>query len=171
MLGTASAALPVALALSGSEFRVSASRLEGAGFVRFARGEEAGEGAGPPVAISGIGSACLRDLCQSVVTDTPVGPVTVRALAGSEAPATASDLVIDLAQMAGDVTFTRFRLARDPAAEGQPAGMAGRPEDHGQRADTIVIENLRQIALATTAGVIRLPGLRISVDRGRHECS
>ena len=91
--GVAQGAVPVSFAISGSQFQISATQLEGTGFSQYAG--VANDTAGNPhqVAIANIASASLSDLCQSVVTDTPMGPVGLMITAGGGgSPATASDL-------------------------------------------------------------------------------
>jgi hypothetical protein len=71
MTGVAQGAVPVSFAVSGSQFQISASKLEGTGFSQYAGVTEDTAGGQHNVAIANIASAQLSDLCQSVVSDTP----------------------------------------------------------------------------------------------------
>lgn len=165
---TAAGAVPASVALSGAQFKVSASRLEGTGFTQFARVDRSTGGGRHAVAVSGISSAQIHDLCQSAVIPTPFGPVTLRVSAGTDEPVRARDLVLDLNELSGDVTFTDLYLGVDAAEVDDLA--RGEPGTYAQQAGTVVIEDLRQSATSTTAGTFRLEGMRLSARPGRHEC-
>src|SRR5690348_5900952 len=78
MVGVASGAFPASFAVSGSTFKVSADELDGDGFVQYG-GFASQKGAtfqpnglpadtkSAPVAVSGIKTATLTNLCQSVL--------------------------------------------------------------------------------------------------------
>ncbi|MEU3491106.1 DUF6230 family protein [Streptomyces massasporeus] len=166
--GTA-AGVPVSFAVSGEAFKVSASRLHGEGFVQYASVDTDRKGGHRAVAVTAIRSASLRDLCQSVVTPTPLGPVTLRVRAGEERPVRIDDLVIDLEQMQGEITFDDLELGRD-AADSRVPGAAGAPGAYSQQASGLVIRDLRQQTSSMTAGMFQLTGMHLSVSAGRHEC-
>lgn len=165
----AAAGVPVSFAVSGTAFKVSASRLDGKGFVQYASLDHDRKGVGRPVAVTGIRSARLRDLCQSVVTPTPLGEVTLRVTAGRDEPVRVDEMVIDLEKMRGDVSFTQLELGRDAADSRMPQA-AGAPGTYSQQASGIVIRGLRQNTSSMTAGQFHLTGMRLTVDSGRHEC-
>ncbi|PIM66869.1 cholesterol esterase [Streptomyces sp. JV178] len=165
----AAAGVPVSFAVSGTAFKVSASRLEGDGFVQYASFDTDQAGKSRPVAVTGIRSAALRDVCQSVVTPTPLGPVTLRVAAGEESPVRIDDLVIDLERMRGEITFRDLELGRD-AADSRVRSAAGPPGVYSQQASHLVILGLKQQTSSMTAGMFQLTGMRLSVSLGRHEC-
>lgn len=165
----AAAGVPVSFAVSGNAFKVSASRLEGDGFVQYASMDTDREGKSKPVAVTAIGSASLRNLCQSVVTPTPLGPVTLQVTAGEEEPVRIDDLVIDLESMRGEITFSDLELGRD-AADSRIPGSAGPPGAYSQQASRLVIRDLRQQTSSMTAGMFQLTGMHLTVKAGRHEC-
>jgi hypothetical protein len=74
-------------------------------------------------------------------------------------------MLIDMAELGGDATFTNINIGQDASTL-----RAGGPTAHGeggafgQQADKVVIEDLRQIALATTAGSFKLTGLSLKLD-------
>jgi uncharacterized protein DUF6230 len=166
IFGMANGAIAASFAVSGQTFKVSASRLEGTGFVQY--GGIAAEKGGPahPVAVSGIANAKLFDLCQSVkVPDLPI-VLTINAGGGGN-PATAENLVIDMDSLQGDAVFTTIQIGRDASTlEGGPPGAKGEAKSFGQQAEQVVITDLKQVARSTTAGKFSLNGLKLKVNVG-----
>jgi hypothetical protein len=159
VFGMANGAIAASFTVSGQTFKVSASKLEGEGFRQYGGFATDKEGNRHPVAISGIDSAKLYDLCQSVkVPNLPV-VLTINAGGGGD-PATASDLLLDVTQLEGDATFTKIDIGIDA---GQIGGTAGQ---FGQRADRVVITDLKQVAWSTSAGTFTLKGLKLKVNVG-----
>ncbi|CAN5403972.1 DUF6230 family protein [soil metagenome] len=169
MGGVAQGAVPVSFAISGSQFQISSSQLEGTGFSQYAG--VANDTAGKPhqVAIANIKSASLSDLCQSVVTDTPLGKVGLLITAGGGGkPATASDLQIGMTDLKGDSSFGNIRIGVDASAVNTTAkGAAG---DFAQDSDTISIKNLQQTAWSTQASVFTLTGMHLQLTDGSTPC-
>src|ERR1700749_4649911 len=73
MGGVAQGAVPVAFSISGSQFQISASQLDGTNFSQYAGTTQDTAGNSHQVAIANIGQASLANLCQSVVTTLPGG--------------------------------------------------------------------------------------------------
>ena len=169
MGGVAQGAVPVSFAISGSQFQISASQLEGSGFSQYAG--VANDTAGTPhqVAIANIKSASLADLCQSVTTDTPLGKVGLLITAGGGGkPATASDLQIGMTDLKGDTSFRNIRIGVDASAVNTSAkGTAG---DFAQDADTISIKGLQQTAWSTQASVFTLTGMHVQLTTDGKTC-
>ena len=167
--GVAQGQVPVSFAVSGSQFQISASQLEGTGFSQYAG--VANDTAGNPhqVAIANIASASLSDLCQSVVTDTPMGPVGLMITAGGGGnPATASDLQIGMTDLKGDSTFGNIRIGVDASTVNTAAkGEAG---TFAQDSDTISISGLQQTAWSTQASVFTLTGMHVELTDGTKTC-
>src|SRR5262245_61302542 len=93
--GVANGAVPVSFAVSGGQFTITASLLEGTGFSQYGGVVTDTAGGSHSVAISNIAQASLSDLCQSVVTETPLGKIGLMITAGGDGvPATATDLQI-----------------------------------------------------------------------------
>jgi hypothetical protein len=155
----AQGALGVSFAISGTPFTVTASQLSGTGFEQFGNIDTDASGGIHPVITSAIGTATLANLCQS----TSVGPITLRITAGGgSSPVTASNLVVDATSLSGDATFNNINIGQDPTTFTEVPGVTVPSADKGtfgQQADSVTINNLRQTALATTAGVFTLPGL------------
>ncbi len=164
-------AIAASFAVSGQNFKVSADRLVGEGFEQFGTIDTSEDGTKHPVAVSAIENATLSNLCQSVVTDTPVGAVTLRITAGEgRSKVTADRLVVDAAQLSGDTTFTNIEIGRDASTLDKVEGAQGDPGVFGQQADKVVIKDLEQVAWATTAGTFKLPNLHLSIKRGKQPC-
>lgn len=171
LFGMANGAIAASFAVSGQTFKVSASKLEGEGFVQY--GGIATEGDGKtshPVAVSGIARAKLYDLCQSVkVPNAPV-VLTINAGGGGN-PATAENLLLDVDELRGDATFTNIEIGRD-AGTLNKARAKGQAGTFGQQADKVVILDLKQVARSTSAGSFALKGLKLKVNVGEdaREC-
>ena len=169
MTGVANGAVPVSFAVSGSQFQISASLLDGTGFSQYAGVAADTAGVQHQVAIANIGSANLTDLCQAVITDTPLGKVGMLITAGGGGtPATATDLQIGMTDLKGDSTFNNIRIGVDASTVNTTAkGTAG---DFAQDSDTIKITNLQQTAWSTQASVFTLNGMHVEVTDGSKGC-
>lgn len=169
MAGVAQGAVPVSFAVSGSQFQISASKLDGSGFSQYAGVAPDTAGTEHQVAIANIKSATLADLCQSVVTDTPLGKVGMLITAGGGgSPASASDLQIGMTDLKGDSQFGNIRIGVDASAVNTAAkGSAG---DFAQDADTVTITNLQQTAWSTQASVFTLTGMHVQLTDGSKGC-
>jgi len=166
MGGVAQGAVPVSFSVSGSQFQIGASKLEGTGFSQYAGVATDTGGKDHQAAIANIKSATLSDLCQSVVTDTPLGKMGVLITAGGGGkPASASDLQIGMTDLKGDSSFTNIRIGVDASTVKTDAkGQAG---DFAQDADGISISNLQQTAWSTQASVFTLTGMHLELTDGR----
>ncbi|MFJ3956709.1 DUF6230 family protein [Arthrobacter sp. NPDC090010] len=169
MGGIAQGAVPVSFAVSGSQFQIGASQLEGTGFSQYAGVAKDTEGKNHTVAIANIKSATLSDLCQAVTTDTPLGKVGVLIKAGGGGnPASASDLQIGMTGLKGDATFGKIRIGVDASTVNTSAkGTAG---DFAQDSDTISIKGLQQTAWSTQASVFTLTGMSLQLTDGSKGC-
>jgi Family of unknown function (DUF6230) len=171
---TAGGAVASSFSISGQQFEVSAGSLTGTGFQQFGSVDTLSNQSQVPVAETEISSATITSLCQSVVTTLPVvGTFTLKITAGSgSTPVSASSLIIDANQLAGSTaTFKNISIGQDASTlsevPGAPVGAAG---TFGQQADSITITNLRQTALATSAGTFTLPGFALSLTSGSNAC-
>ncbi|CAM5693575.1 Cholesterol esterase OS=Streptomyces alboniger OX=132473 GN=CP975_24795 PE=4 SV=1 [Streptomyces alboniger] len=168
---TAEGALGVQFAISGMPFTVTATELKGTGFEQFGGLDSMAEGspnAGDTggqvlVVTSAIKNATLDSLCQSV----DLGGTNLLIKAGSGAQKVkASDLTTDSTELSGDASFNNIEIGND-ASTLTKAGVKGPIGVFSQQADTVRIANLRQTNYATTAGVFKLPGLKLSFsDKG-----
>ncbi|WP_432423027.1 DUF6230 family protein [Streptomyces pseudovenezuelae] len=163
---TAEGALGVQFSISGMPFTVTAKSLDGTGFEQFGdldnmieNSPNAGDTGGQVLIItSAIKNATLDSLCQSV----DLGGINLLIKAGSGATkVTASDLTTDSTELSGDAAFNNIEIGND-ASTLTKAGVKGKKGVFSQQADTVHIANLRQTNYATTAGVFKLPGLKLS---------
>ncbi|KUN90223.1 cholesterol esterase [Streptomyces bungoensis] len=162
---TAQGALGVQFAISGMPFTVTATELDGTGFEQFggldnmADGSpNAGDTGGQELVVtSAIKNATLTKLCQSV----DLGGTNLLITAGrGEHKVEATDLTTDSKDLSGDASFDNIEIGND-ASTLTKAGVQGPIGVFSQQADTVHIANLRQTNYATTAGVFKLPGLKL----------
>ena len=167
--GVAQGAVPVSFAVSGSQFQIGATLLDGTGFSQYSGVAKDAKGGTHAVAIANIKSAKLYDLCQAVVTETPLGKVGVLITAGGgDEPAEASDLQIGMTGLKGDSSFSHIRIGVDASTVNtQAKGAAG---DFAQDADTVTIKNLEQTAWSTQASVFTLNGMSVQLTDGSKTC-
>ncbi|MFI0510034.1 hypothetical protein RKD19_002017 [Streptomyces canus] len=163
---TSQGALGVQFAISGMPFTVTATELDGTGFEQFGgldnmadNSPNAGDTGGQVLVVtSAIKNATLTKLCQSV----DLGGTNLRIEAGSgKDKVQATDLTTDSTELSGDAAFRNIEIGND-ASTLTKAGVKGPLGVFSQQADTVNIANLRQTNYATTAGVFKLPGLKLS---------
>lgn len=181
--GVAQGAVPVSFAVSGSQFKISASSLEGTGFSQYAGiasqvGSQFPKAIDPkldhPIAIANIREATLHDLCQSIKVPVPViGAVSMLIRAGEDAdnPVTAKDLQIGMENLAGDASFGKIRIGVDATtARTAPAPAQTSLGDFAMDADTVTITGLQQVSRSTQAETFNLNGLDLSINMSGQEC-
>jgi hypothetical protein len=174
MAGMAQGAIASEIVVSGQNFKISADRLEGDGFVQYggqvSKTDDKGNKSPEPVAMSGIKRADLYNLCQSVVIPKAPISLTIRAGQGGT-PAKAENLLIAMSDLRGDATFTNINIGMD-AGSLNAANEAGKPQMHGatgafgQQADHVQILGLKQTSWSTTAASFKLTGLTLKVNVG-----
>lgn len=157
--------------VSGRSFQISADTLDGRRFVQFGVLDH-GVRAAYPEALSGIESADLYDLCQSVVQKVPLlGAVTLRLTSGTQGPPAHADrLVVDAHDLRGDAVFRHIAIGQDASTVRGVPGVSGPAGAFGEQAATIRIDRLRQQTRSVSAATFRLPGLHLSVTRGVRSC-
>lgn len=72
----------------------------------------------------------------------------------------ANNLTTDSTELSGNASFNNIEIGND-ASTLDKAGVQGPKGVFSQQADTVRIANLRQTNYATTAGVFKLPGLKL----------
>ena len=163
---TAKGALASSISVSGQEYLVTADQLNGHGFVQFGgqlTSDQNGKDVQEPVITSGISSATLKNLCQSV----QVGPVTMRLTAGTGGtPVSVSNMIVDASGQTGSLAvFHNITIGQDAGTLDKDGGTAGMAGGFGQQADTVTIDKLVQKTWLTTAGTFTLPGLSLGFSR------
>ena len=162
---TAQGALGVQFSISGMPFTVAASQLDGTGFEQFGGLDNMADGSpnagdtGGQVLIvtSAIKKATLTKLCQSVDLG---GTNLLITAGGGDTKVSASDLTTDSTEMSGDASFNHIEIGND-ASTLTEANAKGPIGVFSQQADSVHIDHLRQTNYATTAGVFKLPGLKL----------
>ena len=166
VIGLAQGAFAASFAVSGQSFKISADQLDGTGFAQYGSQDKKVDGTPIPVAVSGIHSAKLYNLCQSVVVPGTKLSLTIRAGRESGKPAEATDLLIGVTELSGDATFKNINIGQDASTLTKGGDKAHLPVAgyFGQEADTVVIDGLTQTAVSTTAGSFKLTGLNLKVN-------
>ena len=167
VFGLASGAFAASFAISGQPFKISADKLDGTGFSQYGGKQETAKKGDQdvPVAMSGIASAKLYNLCQSVRAPGSPISLTIRAGRDANAPAKATNLLIGMSELSGDATFSDINIGQDASTLGQGGPKASGPlGSFGQEASRVVITDLKQTAVSTTAGTFTLTGLNLKIN-------
>jgi hypothetical protein len=169
-------ALAASFSVSGQQFKVTADRLDGTGFVQYGA-VDTGKTGDHPVAVVGLDSAEITNLCQSVVVPVPVfGDVsmTLRAGAPGGEKVQANKLYIDADDLQTNATFNNIDIGTSvdntTKGPGPSKGDKYLPGSFAQQADSVSFTDVKQRAWATTAGTFKLSGLGMKVQKGKHEC-
>ena len=155
--GVAQGAVPVSFAISGSQFQISASQLDGTGFSQYAGVTKDTEGKQHQVAIANINNATLTNLCQSWSPTPRSARWACKITAGGGGkPVVAQRLQIGMTDLKGDATFNNIRIGVDASTVNTAAkGIAG---DFAQDADTVIDHQ-------PAADRLEHPGLRLHAHR------
>jgi hypothetical protein len=183
----ANSALAASFSISGQQFKVKASHLEGKNFSQFGTVDIEANGAPHPVAVSAFDSADITNMCQSVVTDLTgfgLGKITLQLNAGGNGtPVHAEKLLIDMEELKADATFEQINIGQDAStlpgtatqgwtphpgvsAAGGGKGLPTGPTGFAQAATKASLDNVEQKARATSAGKFVLNGLSLSLKSG-----
>jgi hypothetical protein len=169
-------ALAASFSVSGQQFKVTAERLEGTGFVQYGAYDTQVDGKNVPVAVSAFKHAEINGMCQSVVTPgiPGIGTVTLQLNAGNEKPVVAENLYIDMDQLSADATFSDINIGIAAGASKQGPGIKegdhANPAGFAQEARKAVLTDVKQTAWATSAGTFKLSGLSMKLHKGVKEC-
>lgn len=183
----ANGVLASSFAVSGQQFKVSADKLIGEKFAQSGDVIVDANGQKHAVAVAGIKSASIANMCQSVNVPIPLigHNLTIVLKAGASDPVKATDLVLDTNQVNADAEFTGVNIgasAADIAKREQIDGFqkhTGSPDgstkafdagDFGQFVDHAELTDVKQTAYSTTAGTMSLKGLSISANFDAKEC-
>lgn len=166
--GVAQGVVQVSMSVSGQQFKIAADRLEGTGFSQYAGvALEKDHTKQHPAAIANITEAKLYNLCQSI--KTPFGPsLLIKAGTNPERPVEATDLQIGMDNLAGDATFNAIRIGVDASTVSTP--VKGSEKDFAMDADSVTIENLKQVSWSTQAAVFKLTDLKLGINMAGTEC-
>lgn len=167
--GVAQGAVPVSFAISGTQFKISSSQLEGTGFSQYSGTAKDADGVEHSVVTANMKDATLKDLCQSAVTKTPIGKagILIKAGGGKE-PASAKNLQIGMTGLRGDAEFKNIRIGVDASkVNTKEKGSKG---DFSQDSDTVSIKDLEQDSWSTTASVFTLKDMELKLTDGSETC-
>ncbi|MEU7648570.1 DUF6230 family protein [Streptomyces huasconensis] len=165
-------ALAASFSVSGQQFKVTADELKGTGFVQYGA-LDVGKSGKHPVAVVGLDSATITNLCQSVVVPVPVfGDVTMTLRAGQPGSpkVIAKKLYIDADDLRANATFHKVDIGVSvdqttkgpgPAANDKYVG-----DSFAQQAERVRFTKVKQRAWATSAGTFKLSGLSMKVVKG-----
>lgn len=165
--------LAASFAVSGQQFKVSASSLEGEGFAQYGSVDVNAREELIPVAVTAIREARLHNLCQSVVTTLPVvGDISLNLTMRPQGPGGGEQPVRrrDPAHAATPSSATSRSGGTPPPSTRDAADAQGMQDLFAQQADTVRITDLQQTAWATNAGTFKLSGLSMNVSKGKKEC-
>ncbi|MEU6339936.1 DUF6230 family protein [Streptomyces sp. NPDC046977] len=161
--GVSATSFPVA----GESFQIRSSRLVGDGFVQFGVVQRGRDGLYPE-ALTGIRSATLHHLCQSIVQNVPLlGPVTLRF---TSTPAHADRLIANAHDLRGDAVFRNINIGQDAGTVQGVPGVQGTPGTFAEQASSVTVDDLRQTTRSISAATFRLPDLHLTVRRGDQSC-
>lgn len=175
-------ALAVNVAFSGIPFTLSADSLTGTSFVQYAEPDAVTNGAAASLllpagstaagsdsktyvadTVTSISNASINNLDQVICAPLPI-PLVGKSLkveikaGGSGTNATASSLVVNAPSMTADsATFNKIQIGADA---GQAFG-GGANGVFSQKADSVALNGLHQVAINTTADSFTLPGLSL----------
>ncbi|MFF1832997.1 DUF6230 family protein [Streptomyces sp. NPDC058231] len=179
-IAMAQGALAASFFISGQRFQVAADALTLRGVSIYGMVDVTNEGDPVPVLVTGARHATVSGLCQSVLVDIPVlGPYTLKLTGGNERPAEASDLFLDsTTTLAGQADFTDIdigvaqgAITKGPIDPNDRSSQFFDPNGFGQQAASATLTNFRVTTVAVSAGTFRIPGLRLSLERGHDECT
>ncbi|KNB52914.1 DUF6230 family protein [Streptomyces caatingaensis] len=173
----AQGALAASFAVSGQQFKVRAGSMHGEGFAQYGTLDynvRDGKDHPFPAVATAIHKATIHELCQSVVTDFPgLGTFSLNVSAGKDPqhPVEATDLVLDLTQLEGNADFTNIEIGRDASTlDKGPKKAKGMQDLFGQQADSLDINDAKQVAWSVNAAKFKLSGLSLSLHKGKQEC-
>ncbi|MFF5017781.1 DUF6230 family protein [Streptomyces sp. NPDC001165] len=172
-------ALAASFLISGKEFQVTADTLTARGFSVYGMVDVTRKGEHVPVLVTGSRHTTITELCQSVLIEIPVlGVQTFKLTGGSERPVEASNLFLDTTfQSAGQANFKGLdqgiatgEIFKGPINPGDRNSPYFDPNGFGQQATSVSLTDVRLTAVALSAGTFNIPGLRVHLEHGRHEC-
>ncbi|GAB3495619.1 DUF6230 family protein [Nocardiopsis coralliicola] len=170
-LMTTQGLLAASFAVSGDNFKLSASQLEGEGFTQYGDVATSVDDSSRPVGLSTVDSAEITDMCMSALLPLPIGEATLLIGAGGgETPVEGSNLTLDIEQLEGNASFSNIEIGRDASTLDKAEGGSGPAGGFGLQADTISVADPEITSWAVNAGSLKLSGLSLALKPGNHEC-
>ena len=179
-VGMAKGVLAASFLVSGQRFQLSAESLVGRGMSAYSTIDVTRTGVRIPVEVTGLRSAVIRGLCQSVVTPVPfLGPFTLR-LTGADRirRATARDIFIDATSITVgqqsnrglNIGVAAGALTKGPVNPGDRHSRFFDPNGAAQQTSIVYLANVRWQAVAVTAAALDVPDVKVRLRAGHHEC-
>lgn len=171
--------LAASFLISGQRFKIATETFTVRGSSLYGTVDVTKKGERVPVLVTGARHARITGLCQSVPFDLPVlGPQTLRLTGGNDRPAEASNLFIDAPfESAGEADFRNLdvgiaqgAITKGPIDPGDRRSPVFDPSGFGQQATSVTLTNVHVNAVALSAGTFNIPGLRMKIEQGRHDC-
>ncbi|MEU0602726.1 DUF6230 family protein [Streptomyces sp. NPDC006393] len=179
-IAMAQGALAASFLISGQRFQVSVDTLTVRGFSIYVMVDVTKKGERVPVLVTGARHATISGLCQAVPLDLPLlGSHTLKITGGEERPATASNMFLDATtESVGqadfrdiDIGIAQGAITKGPVDPGDRNSRFFDPSGFGQQAVSATLNHVNVTAVAISAGTFNIPGLRLKIEKGHHECS
>lgn len=179
-IAMAQGALAASFLISGHRFQVTADKITIRGLSIYGMVDVTKKQELVPVVVTGARHATINGLCQSVAVDVPViGTQTLTLTGGDDRPAEASNLFVDATvESAGEADFqgidigvAQGAITKGPIDPGDRDSRLFDPSGFGQQATAVTLTDFDVTAVAVSAATFDVPGLRMQIRRGSHECS
>ncbi|MFI6515257.1 DUF6230 family protein [Spirillospora sp. NPDC050679] len=162
--------LAASFAVSGRQMKMSAQQIQGRGYATYPSVVTTADGRKHPVTVLAIRSARVRGLCQSAVVRTPFGRYVVRLGSAPGRTATVENLLVSATSLDADLDFSSLQVNRDALTLDAVPGAVGKPGQFGLQALDFTVEDVRVDSWSVLSSSIRVPGFRLAIGRGEHEC-
>ncbi|MEU0369763.1 DUF6230 family protein [Streptomyces sp. NPDC006283] len=178
-IGMAQGALAASFFISGQKFQVGADTMRVRGLSIYGMVDVTKKGTLVPVAVTGMRSARISGLCQSVVVPVPVlGPYTLRLTGGDRETTEAKNLFIDTTDLSVgqanlddiDIGVAAGAVRKGPINPEDRDSRFFDPNGVAQQAVSAVLTDVEATAVAVSAGTMNVPDLRLRLKQGSHEC-
>ncbi|MEU1600178.1 DUF6230 family protein [Streptomyces sp. NPDC005708] len=166
--------LAASFLISSEKTKISSERIKSEGLISYTAYDRVYEGKIVPVLVSGLKESKTEGLCQStVVRDFPlIGTFTVKLTARQ---VVARDTYNDVIQSSSSSytlrkSVTGIAVGAIRNGPGVRAGDKTNPASRAEEADSILVNNSKQVVVATSADIVTTSGSRVRFYRGINEC-
>ncbi|MEV0624116.1 DUF6230 family protein [Nonomuraea sp. NPDC050404] len=169
--GMAQGMVPVSMALSGRQMRVSVDKLSGHGFALYPGVVRSVDGRRHMVLQLAMRSARMYGLCQSTWVDTPFGRYVLRlATRDHRRPSYVSELGISATSLNADVNFGSLLLNQATGTLNRTLGQTDSGTDYGIGARDFTVREVKVGAWAVMGGSFQVNGLKVELGRDVPAC-
>lgn len=171
-MAMAQGAVAAQFGVASSNMKLSISNLDAkrvTGYVGSKREVRSGREA---ILLLGVAGGTAKSLCLSTVLDVPIaGQVTLGVSAGKQVPAGIDSLTANAKELlASSGVLTSAELGRDGATLDRNNLQRGPDGSWGLQAGGLQANDAHLTATNAGASQLRLQGLSITLNPGRHEC-